>query len=88
MCGNFHAVFPIASKPAVLLRAVMVVAMFWWSVGAASAQPGAFQIESASKQFVVIGPPGLSTPMMVPIGKPSKDLIRLTRHLSPFHPNG
>ena len=77
MCGKFQLVSPKTSKLAVLIRTAMVLAMLWWSAGAASAQPGAFQIESASKQFVVIGPPGASTPMLSPLGAPSKDLIRL-----------
>lgn len=77
MCGTLQRVSPKISNAAVLLRAGMIFAMLGCLAGAAFGQSEVFQIESASKQFIVIGPPGISTPMMAPLGRPSKDLIRL-----------
>ena len=77
MSGTFSNVSPTFPKAARLVRAGLLVVMLGCLAGAAFGQPGMFQIESSSKQFVVLGPPGVSTPMMSPIGQPSKDLIRL-----------
>lgn len=63
-----------------MIRPVLVAAVLlgMLAIVPVRAQQGVFQIESASKQFVILGPPGPPTPLLSPMGGPSKDrLIRL-----------
>lgn len=69
--------FPAFSKAMQTIRSRLVGAFVLGFALVASAQQGNFQIESSSKQFIVIGPPGANTPMLSPISGPSKDVIKL-----------
>lgn len=69
--------FPAFSKAALFFRASFAALAVLLLVNAAQAQPGNFQIESSSKQFIIVGPPGANTPMLSPMSGPSKDVIRL-----------
>ena len=54
MSGTFSNVFPTFLKAARLVRAGLLVVMLGCLAGAAFGQPGMFQIESSSQQFVVL----------------------------------